>query len=119
MNQKDNSFLGIIVLIITIMLGISICSNSESAGGILFGCIVIIIGCFVSIDLLGGFSSTNNTNRTTNTNNKQYTVKCPYCNSPNCKKIGTGSKMVSAYMTGIASSKIGKQWHCNNCNSDF
>lgn len=47
------------------------------------------------------------------------TVKCPYCNSNNVKKITTVNRAVSTGMVGIASSKIGKQWHCNNCKSDF
>ncbi len=48
-----------------------------------------------------------------------FKVKCPYCNSTNVKKITTGSRMVSTAMVGINSSKIGKQWHCNNCSSNF
>ena len=50
---------------------------------------------------------------------QEHTVTCPYCGSHNCKKIGVGGRAVSVGMTGLASSKIGKQWHCNNCNSDF
>ena len=50
---------------------------------------------------------------------KNITVKCPYCNSNNVKKITTVNRAVSTGMVGIASSKIGKQWHCNNCKSDF
>lgn len=46
-------------------------------------------------------------------------VKCPYCNSYNTSKIGVISRGVSIGLVGMASSKIGKQWHCNNCNSDF
>lgn len=46
-------------------------------------------------------------------------IKCPYCSSYNTKKISTSSRVVSATMIGIASSKIGKQWHCNDCNSNF
>lgn len=46
-------------------------------------------------------------------------VKCPYCNTTNVKKISTVNRAISTSMVGIASSKIGKQWHCNNCGSDF
>ncbi len=46
-------------------------------------------------------------------------IKCPYCSSKNVKKIGTVSKVISAEVMGLASSKIGKQWHCKNCNSNF
>lgn len=46
-------------------------------------------------------------------------VTCPYCNSTNTKKISTASRTVSILGFGILSKKIGKQWHCNNCGSDF
>ena len=47
------------------------------------------------------------------------TVKCPYCGSTNTKKISTLSRMGSFATLGFAGKKIGKQWHCNNCKSDF
>ena len=47
------------------------------------------------------------------------TIKCPYCQSTNCKKIGVVSRGVSFGLFGMGSGKIGKQWHCNNCSSDF
>ncbi|MBQ8803962.1 MAG: hypothetical protein IJZ53_10030 [Tyzzerella sp.] len=46
-------------------------------------------------------------------------VTCIYCGSPDVVKIGTFGRTVSVAMYGLASSNIGKQWHCNNCNSDF
>ena len=46
-------------------------------------------------------------------------VKCPYCKSPNVKKITTAGRAVSVGLFGLASKKIGKQWHCNKCGSDF
>ena len=46
-------------------------------------------------------------------------VTCPYCNSSNCKKISGVSKATSVAMFGIFSQKVKKQWHCNNCKSDF
>ena len=46
-------------------------------------------------------------------------IECPYCHSMNTSKIGTVSRMTSTAMFGLASKKIGKQWHCNNCKSDF
>lgn len=54
-----------------------------------------------------------------NNGTKNVGVKCPYCNSTNVKKIGNVNRVASVAMVGIASSKIGKQWHCNNCKSDF
>ena len=46
-------------------------------------------------------------------------VQCPYCKSFDIKKISTGSRIVSTGLFGLGSSKIGKQWHCNSCKSDF
>lgn len=47
------------------------------------------------------------------------TVECPYCHSTNTKKISTFGRVFSTEFLGLGSSKVGKQWHCNNCNSDF
>ena len=46
-------------------------------------------------------------------------VHCPYCNSTNVNKISGLSKAGSIAMFGIFSRKAHKQWHCNNCGSDF
>lgn len=46
-------------------------------------------------------------------------IECPYCHSTNTKKISGTSRTISALTFGFASKKIGKQWHCNNCGSDF
>lgn len=46
-------------------------------------------------------------------------VKCPYCQSSSVTKISTAGRVVSVGLFGLASGKIGKQWHCNNCKSDF
>lgn len=46
-------------------------------------------------------------------------VYCPYCNSVNTTKISTTSKVVNTALFGILGTKRNKQWHCNNCNSDF
>lgn len=48
------------------------------------------------------------------------TVECPYCHSTNTKKISGISKAGNVALWGIfATSKVAKQWHCNNCKSDF
>lgn len=52
-------------------------------------------------------------------NRPTNTVSCPYCQSTNLSKISTGSRMFSTMMFGFGSKKLGKQWHCNNCKSDF
>ena len=59
--------------------------------------------------------------------NDKEDCKCPTCGSTNIKKISTANRIVSTGLFGLASrhyaicsaNKIGKQWHCNNCNSDF
>lgn len=46
-------------------------------------------------------------------------IKCPYCKATNVTKISTAGRVVSVGLFGLGSSKVGKQWHCNNCKSDF
>lgn len=46
-------------------------------------------------------------------------VECPYCQSSNTKKISSASRAASLLTFGFASKKVGKQWHCNKCGSDF
>lgn len=50
---------------------------------------------------------------------KGSSVTCPYCKSPNVSKISTLGRGMSIGFFGLASSKIGKQWKCNNCKSNF
>ena len=46
-------------------------------------------------------------------------VKCPYCSSNNTSKISAASRVFSTGLFGLGSKKVGKQWHCNSCGSDF
>ena len=47
-------------------------------------------------------------------------IECPYCHSTDTKKISGISKAGSVALFGVfAAGKVSKQWHCNNCNSDF
>lgn len=46
-------------------------------------------------------------------------IKCPYCSSGNVTRISNIQRSLSTYLLGLGSSKIGRQWHCNDCNSDF
>lgn len=50
---------------------------------------------------------------------KSKRVECTYCGSTNVKKIGLLNRAVSAELWGLGSKKIGKQFHCNNCGSNF
>lgn len=52
--------------------------------------------------------------------NTKPTITCPYCKSTDTKKISGLSKAGSVALFGVfALGKTTKQWHCNNCNSDF
>lgn len=43
-------------------------------------------------------------------------IKCPICSSKKVKKISAINRVASVATFGLASSKIGKQYQCNNCN---
>lgn len=50
----------------------------------------------------------------------QFGVECPYCHATNVKRITNTSKAAHTALFGIFSiSRNSKQWHCNQCNSDF
>lgn len=51
--------------------------------------------------------------------NPEPLIYCPYCNSVNTSKISTTSKVVNTALFGILGTKRHKQWHCNQCGSDF
>lgn len=53
------------------------------------------------------------------TNQPTSQIKCPYCNSTNTKKITTANRIGSTMLFGVFSKKLTKEWHCNNCGSDF
>lgn len=46
-------------------------------------------------------------------------VYCPYCNSFDTDKISGTSKIINTAIFGIFGTKRHKQWHCNQCGSDF
>ncbi len=49
-----------------------------------------------------------------------YGVKCPYCQSYNTRKIGTFAKAMNAALFGVLSISVNsKNFHCNQCGSDF
>lgn len=45
--------------------------------------------------------------------------KCPTCGSASIKKISGISKAGSIALWGIFSRKVHKQWHCDNCGSEW
>lgn len=46
-------------------------------------------------------------------------IRCPYCSSTDTSKISTMNRVVSTGLFGLGSNKVGKEWHCNKCKSDF
>ncbi len=46
-------------------------------------------------------------------------VRCPYCQSTDTAKISVVNRVVSTGLFGFGSDKVGKQWHCNKCKSNF
>lgn len=50
---------------------------------------------------------------------QQNIPHCPICGSTKLSKISTLNRAVSVSLFGIFSKKIGKQWHCNQCGTDF
>ena len=73
-------------------------------------------------NLVMGFNQPYTLNNVSKNNQKkqaQTQVHCPFCNSTNVNKISGTKKAMSIIGWGIFSNKVGKQWHCNNCKSDF
>lgn len=53
-------------------------------------------------------------------NSKTKSVECPYCHSTDTKKITTTSKAMHTAIFGVYSvSRNSKNFHCNNCGSNF
>ena len=51
---------------------------------------------------------------------RNISVTCPYCKSTNTSKITITNKAVHTAVFGVWSmSRNSKEWHCNNCKSDF
>ncbi len=49
-----------------------------------------------------------------------YGVKCPFCQSTDCKRISGASKIGKVALWGVfAAGSVSKTWHCNNCGSNF
>ena len=56
----------------------------------------------------------------TNPEKPKPTVTCPYCKSTNTKKITNTSKAIHTALFGIFSiGRNTKNYHCNQCGSDF
>lgn len=51
---------------------------------------------------------------------ENISISCPYCKSTNTSKITVASKALHTAAFGVYSmSRNSKEWHCNNCKSDF
>lgn len=49
----------------------------------------------------------------------QYQVKCPFCGSPDVRKITQFNRAMGSLFFGFNSPNHGKQWNCRNCDSFF
>lgn len=50
----------------------------------------------------------------------EYVPLCPICHSPKIHRIPISKKVTRAAIFGIfALPKAGKEWHCDNCGSEF
>ncbi len=49
----------------------------------------------------------------------ENTPKCPTCSSTNIRKLSATSKLVDVAVWGVLSRKAHKQWHCDNCGSEW
>lgn len=68
---------------------------------------------------LKAIKESNNEKKNLQHFNSTIVVECPYCHSTKTVKISGLSRAASIGFWGIFSKKIGKQWHCEDCGSDF
>lgn len=50
---------------------------------------------------------------------KAPNIQCPYCRSKLVSRITTFDRTISIITFGLVSNKFGKQWHCDDCDSNF
>lgn len=53
------------------------------------------------------------------TRESDNTPRCPTCSSTNIRKLSATSKLVDVAVWGVLSRKAHKQWHCDNCGSEW
>lgn len=114
-----NRFL-ISILFTVIMFILLLCQEDSSNGA--FVCAVLFVLGFISIivTLIKGNKYINKEETIKHSKSSiTNSVSCPYCKSTNVSKISTLGRSISVGFFGLASGKVGKQWHCNGCGSDF
>lgn len=121
---------GAVISIIDFIIMVNQKSGSTGAkitGLILLAGIVFCILCVVKINVYNAQAKNMSadeyiSDRFANAipKDNSVTVKCPYCQSTNTKKISNVSKAGSVAVFGVlAAGKVVKEWHCNDCKSDF
>ena len=78
----------------------------------------IIFAVFLCGALLYGFFTSDPKEVKQNWDKEKYNdykFTCPMCGSKKVKKIGTVNRAASVATVGLASSKIGKQYECDDC----
>ncbi len=99
---------------------------------IIFGLLVFAGVCLLIVELIdtaeeahmgkdewAEFQKAVNTTREKKKGEKKYNgymFTCPMCGSKKVKRIGNVNRAASIAVTGLASSKIGKQYECDNCH---
>lgn len=108
---------GAVISIIDFIIMVN--QKSGSTGAKITGLILLagIVFCILCVVKINKYKPNVNPeiNRTAS-----VTVKCPYCQSTNTRKISNVSKAGSVAVFGVlAAGKVVKEWHCNDCKSDF
>lgn len=52
-------------------------------------------------------------------NVKENVPRCPICQSTDINRVSEFAKLISVVMWGEFSQTVNKQWHCNNCESEW
>ena len=73
-------------------------------------CLLIFVGIPLYIYLRVSYNEKKNNHKA---------IKCPYCGVADANRLTSMDRASSVLVKGVGSGKIGKQWHCNNCGSNF
>jgi len=122
-NKQDDSGTGCLVslalMIVAIIVGVWLIV--DSLDGFVWSVIIpyIIAVPIVGFALYSVFSAIANGEETKKNWDKEkynnYQFTCPMCGSKKVKKISNMNRSVSVATMGLASSKIGKQYECDDC----
>lgn len=117
-NDSGNGCLLYLIFVIVVIIG-GIWFLVDSFDGFHFGVIfAYIIAVLVCSSLLYVLFTTDSKEFKENTNRQKYNdykYTCPMCGSKKVKRISNMNRATSVATMGLASSKIGKQYECDDC----